>query len=278
MDMDMQGHQTRAALGYLAAASEKPYQYMYEPPDARPWDNYTFDPREVRIRDARIAGGDLGLEQSGFELRWQPSGVRDFYDAGEVTRQYYAELEATALELSGGIRAVVFDHQWRRREDARPPLGFGRSGDGSKPSAVGRVHNDYTEVSGRRRPRMVLDNAVDDHPFLILNFWRPLLAPALDAPLALCDARSFPARDWIAADLIYRERIGEIYLARYAEEHAWYYYPAMTPDEMLVFKSFDSRFDCPARMTPHCAFDDPATPPEAPPRRSIEARCLVILD
>jgi hypothetical protein len=52
----------------------------------------------------------------------------------------------------------------------------------------------------------------------------------------------------------------------------------MTPDEVLVFKSYDSRLDMPARMTPHCAFDDEAAPPDAPLRRSIEVRCMVILD
>jgi hypothetical protein len=196
----------------------------------------------------------------------------------QVKQLYFHEVEAMALEMTGGIRAVVFDYQLRKREEGRPALSFGRYGDGTKPSAVGRVHNDYTERSGRRRLKMVLADAPDDRPFVILNFWRPVIDPVLDTPLAVCDARSFPDPDWVAADIIYPDRTGEIYLARYSGTHTWYYYPAMLPDEVLVFKSFDSRLDCPVRMTPHCAFDDPNAPGDAPLRKSIETRCLVVLD
>ena len=45
-------------------------------------------------------------------------------------------------------------------------------------------------------------------------------------------------------------------------------------EEALVFKVFDSATDGRARFTPHTSFDDPATPPGAPPRQSIEARTL----
>jgi hypothetical protein len=48
----------------------------------------------------------------------------------------------------------------------------------------------------------------------------------------------------------------------------------MRREEALVFKVFDSATDGRARFTPHTSFDDPATPPGAPPRQSIEARTL----
>jgi hypothetical protein len=37
---------------------------------------------------------------------------------------------------------------------------------------------------------------------------------------------------------------------------------------------YDSETDGRARFTPHTSFDDPTTPPGAPPRQSIEARAL----
>jgi hypothetical protein len=49
----------------------------------------------------------------------------------------------------------------------------------------------------------------------------------------------------------------------------------MRRDEALVFKVYDSAKDGRARFTPHTSFDDPGTPPGAPPRQSIEARALV---
>lgn len=113
---------------------------------------------------------------------------------------------------------------------------------------------------------------------MILNFWRPILNPALDAPLAVCDARTGSAQDLVAADIIYPTRTGEIYPLTYSPTHRWYYYPRMATSEVLAFKTYDSRLDRRARMTPHCAFNDPTTPPDAPLRRSIEARCLVLVD
>jgi hypothetical protein len=49
----------------------------------------------------------------------------------------------------------------------------------------------------------------------------------------------------------------------------------MQRDEALIFKVYDSATDGRARFTPHTSFSDPATPPGAPPRQSIEARALV---
>jgi hypothetical protein len=48
----------------------------------------------------------------------------------------------------------------------------------------------------------------------------------------------------------------------------------MRREEALVFKVYDSARDGRARFTPHTSFDDPQSPPSAPPRQSIEARAL----
>ena len=49
----------------------------------------------------------------------------------------------------------------------------------------------------------------------------------------------------------------------------------MTADEILLLKCFDFNTDGQARFAPHTAFADPTTPPDAPPRESIELRTLV---
>jgi len=48
----------------------------------------------------------------------------------------------------------------------------------------------------------------------------------------------------------------------------------MRRDEALVFKVYDSETDGRARFTAHTSFNDPTTPPDAPPRQSIEVRTL----
>ena len=73
-----------------------------------------------------------------------------------------------------------------------------------------------------------------------------------------------------------KERIGEIQMALFNPAHQWYSFPEMTMDEALLSKTFDSAADGRTRCTLHTAFEDPATPADAPPRESIETRCLVL--
>jgi hypothetical protein len=60
--------------------------------------------------------------------------------------------------------------------------------------------------------------------------------------------------------------------------HRWFYFPRMLAGETLLIKGFDSMTDGRARFTAHAAFIDPTTPPDAPPRESIEARALLFFD
>ena len=50
------------------------------------------------------------------------------------------------------------------------------------------------------------------------------------------------------------------------------YFPFMQFDEVMLIKSYDSKEDGVARFTPHTAFVDPSTKPDALPRQSIESR------
>ena len=94
-------------------------------------------------------------------------------------------------------------------------------------------------------------------------------------PLALADAQSVAAENLVATDLIYSDRVGEIYEVTHSPEQRWVSFPRMTPDEVLLIKGYDSLADGTARFTPHTAFDDPTTPANAAPRESIESRMLV---
>jgi hypothetical protein len=111
--------------------------------------------------------------------------------------------------------------------------------------------------------------------FAIINVWRSLNGPILDTPLALADARSIPDADWIATDLKYPDRTGEVYRIAYNPAHRWFYVPQLQADEAILIKSFDSAENGIARFTPHTAFDDPSTLPGTAVRESIESRVLV---
>ncbi|WP_233472836.1 CmcJ/NvfI family oxidoreductase [Cupriavidus respiraculi] len=273
----------QATLSYLSPTHERPYNYAYEPPPGAAWENYRADARPVWIRDARALGAAPLVDREGFALWEAPSSLtdpEDFADAALVTERYYPEVAELARAATGAPHAYVFDHLVRRRDAQAGPLGFGRPGRGQPAGANGRVHNDYTETSGRRRLRLVLGEAaaVGVGRYAIVNVWRSLSGPVLDTPLALCDARSVDAADLVGADVRYPNRTGDIYLMLHSPRHRWFHFSAMDRHEALVFKQYDSSISGVARFTPHAAFDHPEAPPDAPPRVSIEARCLVIYD
>ena len=270
-----------APMGYLRPTTLRPCNYMYEPPTGTPWSNCEFDLHPMTIGDARASSLAPSIHREGFELWDAPSSLHDFFDEDAVLRNYYPEMAELARAVTGGQRAVIFDHQVRRREAGRPALAFGRQGDGSNPAAVGRVHNDYSEESGRRRLALVLGSQGIRAPvrhFSIVNIWRSIAGPVEDTPLAVCDARSIAMADLVPAEIRYPDRSGEIFLVEHAAEHRWAYFSRMDRHEALVFKQYDSRANGVARFTPHAAFDLPDVPPDAPLRQSIELRCLVIHD
>lgn len=162
------------------------------------------------------------------------------------------------------------------------------------------VHNDFTESYGEaiiksvvtgvphtqgygsvepmRRDPSVTEALLRSSRIMVVNTWRPYNDEALRRfPLAVADRRSVP-RTTLRPALIGPPNRG-IETYNYVEEdpaHEWYYFPEMTRDELLLIKTFDSAEDpfCP---TLHTAFDDPATPPDAPPRRSVEVRVLCLI-
>jgi len=196
--------------------------------------------------------------------------VRDFFDADELKRVYYPEVEALVKKVSGAARVVVFDHTLRSGDEAEREAKLARE-------PVLYVHNDYTEWSGPQRVRDLLPGEAEallQGRFAIIQVWRATNKPVQSNPLAIADARSLLPADLIRAERRYPNRVGETYRIGYNPDHRWFYFPRMRRDEALVFKVFDSAKDGRARFTAHSSFNDPNTPAGAPPRQSIEARTL----
>lgn len=122
----------------------------------------------------------------------------------------------------------------------------------------------------------------------IINVWRPIKT-VFREPLCVADARSLSDNE-LHARLI-REPVPQgqdapapittqmkTYLwslkpPQDPEQHKWYYASQMTPDEALLFKTFDTKGDGVARRVPHSAFETPYDC--GPSRESIDLRCFV---
>jgi hypothetical protein len=258
-----------AQLNYLRPGDEAPYSYAYDPPAGVPPRFGGIEPHTVPIRNGRVIADLLSLDREGFQLCRHVTDVVDFYDADEVRRVYYPEVEQLAKEVTGAAEIVIFDHTVR---NTTPEKQSGRR----VRAPAGRVHNDYTEASAPQRVRDLLSPKAADarlkRRYVEINLWRPISGPVKSSPLAVCDARTVEARDLVTSELRYPDRIGETYAVTYNSRHRWFYFPDMQADEALFIKCFDSAKDGRARISVHTAFDDPTTPPNAPPRESIEVR------
>jgi len=144
---------------------------------------------------------------------------------------------------------------------------------------VSVAHNDYTERSALERVRAVLApkaaQRLLDGRFAIVNVWRSFGASAERCPLAAADGRTLLPTDFVAVDLVYPDRTGEIYYNAHSSGQRWFYFSRMQRNEALLFKCFDSARDGRTRYTAHTGFANPHAPPDTPPRESIEVRTLL---
>lgn len=263
-----------AQITYAVDTGEKPVNETLEAGQVIRRRTGATEQRPMRILDGRAFAGELSLDRNGFVLADHKSAVEDFFDPEQVESIYYAEARRLVQDLTGASRVVVFDHTLRTGDEAEQQTLRIRE-------PVLLAHNDYTEWSGPQRVREVLPAEADDllpHRFAIVQVWRAIHRPIEANPLAIADARSVAAEDFIAAERRYPHRVGETYQLRHSPAHRWFYFPRMRPDEALVFKVYDSMKDGRARFTPHTSFEDPTTRAEAPPRQSIEVRTFAFFD
>lgn len=264
-----------ATLNFTRPLAERAFTYAYDPPPGEPRSNIVPDPQLVRIADARPIAEDLSLDVEGFALLDAPTAVRDFWDEAQTLALGHPEAAELVKRATGASRVVVFDHTLRRR---MPEVEDRTAGAPRQPAA--RVHVDQTVLSGPQRVRDVMGPQAEDllkRRAAIINVWRPVAHAAQDWPIALGDARSIGREDLIPSELRFKHRTGEIYVAAHNPEQRWFYVSDLQPDEALLIKCWDSDEGV-ARFAPHTAFEDPTTPPGAPPRESIEFRTIAFFD
>jgi hypothetical protein len=264
-----------ANLNYVAATGEKLVSYAYEPPAGVPKSNVQVEGRATTIHDLRPAASEFALDEVGFKFLTHRSAVKEFWDEDEIRRVYYPESIDLLKRVTGATEVRVFDHTLRRRVPGKDDRSTGVP---RQPATL--VHVDQTAASGAARLRVAYPDEADAllrRRVAIVNLWRPITSPVLDAPLAVCDARSVSPKDLVASELVYRDRRGETYNLVYNPGQRWFYAPEMRADEVLLLKCFDSRDDgAVSRFAPHTAFTDPTAPLDAPPRESIELRTFLI--
>lgn len=267
-----------APLTFIVRQNGTPYFLSAALTGGTPDYRFRTEARTVTIRDVRPDAGGLSVEREGFQLVRHRTSVGDLYDDDAVAGPYSREIEALLCAVTGASRAVAFDHTRRsdRGDGAANP-------DGSRgPARI--VHVDYTIASGPQRAADVLGRetvarVLDTGGRIAeINVWRPIAGPVRRSPLAVADASSVDPDDLIATEQRFPDRTGEIYMLAHAPAQRWCWVSAMTRDETLFLKGWDSLDDGRARFTPHGSFGLPGQNPDAPPRESIETRAYLVFE
>ncbi|KAI1494012.1 hypothetical protein F5X96DRAFT_81026 [Biscogniauxia mediterranea] len=297
------------ATSYRLTARERPVTDLRGLPS--PSSSFTTDNAGFAlVRSPTSVPTSSFLRDSSSPPSSSPDPIRSTYYA-EVSSLLRAHLPA-GDQVS---EIVIFDHTVRRRDPCAPRAPVTQVHvDQTAAAAAARVRrhvSDKTKAEAYLRPgrRFQLINvwraigaAAADMPLAVVD-WRST-APGDFVPVDLL----YPKRVGEAAaeddddnDDRGKERRpdestwgstegyevrGETLAVAPSERHRFYYAKDLAPDEVLLLKCYDSWGEGEphggregiAVRTPHTAFVDPATPADAPPRQSIEVRCLVFYD
>jgi hypothetical protein len=241
-----------------------------------------LDARIMPIEDVRPIRDRLSLDEQGIFLADAPFAVKDFHDRDAAARTYLPELAEVVRGVTGAHK-VIIGTGWVHRHSDRSER-FGEDGT----TYPGRyAHIDYSDNSGPATARQMLGDDPEAERlmagrFAVFNLWRALSPPPQDTPLAVCDATTVAAEDLMVSHVVLgpdpsHEFKIETNLVQHNPAHRWTYFSGMTRDELLIFRGYDSD---PAhfRRVPHTAFDDLSAGADAPPRESIDIRCVAFFE
>ena len=234
------------------------------------------------------------MDKLGVSLAHCESKCENFYDAEEVERVFYPEMEKLLLEyFPGATDALVYNHdvfdkdyEGDRKEDQDNKI------PGVNAGYANLVHNDLNDNSGRVRCRELLTknlrnfgreqrytekqaDAKMSRRFMSINLAKPM-ETVRQNPFVLCAWPSFADQPYITNYRVYDDRVGETTRFTYRPNHDWYWLPEQEPTEVSMLKCYDSVTDgSVSRWSFHTACIDPTAPDDAPCRRNVVVRSYV---
>lgn len=215
------------------------------------------------------------MDKEGFALQNFHTNHNNWEDDEQVRSHFYPEIVDFLKNTVGAKQVLVFDHTIRTAANAAKPLTDTKNT--SQRAPVMLVHCDYTAESAPLRVKQLLPDEAEtllSRRVAFFNIWKPIHRVVEERPLAMCDVTSTSKEDFFKLYLRYRERDGENYVMRYKKEHKWWYFPKMTPEQVILLKTYDSEVDGRARFVGHSAFEDPNSRSDAPIRESVEIRTI----
>ena len=234
------------------------------------------------------------MDKLGVSLAYCESKCENFYDAAEVERVFYPEIEKLLLEFfPEATDALVYNHdvfdkdyEGDRTEDQDKKI------PGVNAGYANLVHNDLNDNSGRVRCRELLTRNLrnfgrEQHyteeqadqkmsrRFMSINLAKPM-ETVRQNPFVLCAWPSFADQPYITNYRVYDDRVGETTRFTYRPDHDWYWFPEQKSTEVSMLKCYDSVTDgSVSRWSFHTACVDPTASDDAPCRRNVVVRSYV---
>ena len=234
------------------------------------------------------------MDKLGVSLAHCESKCENFYDAAEVERVFYPEMEKLLLAyFPGATDALVYNHdvfdkdyEGDRAEDQD------NKNPGVNTEYANIVHNDLNDNSGRVRCRELLTknlrnfgreqhyteaqaDAKMSRRFMSINLAKPM-ETVRQNPFVLCAWPSFADQPYITNYRVYDDRVGETTRFTHRPDHEWYWLPDQKPTEVSMLKCYDSITDgSVSRWSFHTACIDPTAPDDAPCRKNLVVRSYV---
>ncbi len=234
------------------------------------------------------------MDKLGVSLAHCESKCENFYDAAEVERVFYPEMEKLLLEFfPGATDALVYNHDVFDKDYAGDRT---EDQDNKNPGVnnfyANIVHNDLNDNSGRVRCRELLTrnlrnfgreqhyteeqaDAKMSRRFMSINLAKPM-ETVRQNPFVLCAWPSFADQPYITSYRVYDDRVGETTRFTYRPDHEWYWLPQQKPTEVSMLKCYDSVTDgSVSRWSFHTACVDTTAPNDAPCRKNVVVRSFV---
>lgn len=263
----------------------------------------------TKVRDVRGFEADFSLDKQGFQWVQWPAALNTWDDDAEIERVYYPDMESLLKKVTGASHAYVFNHVLRGETWSAIMKDIENFKDEDIEFRAANncyIHCDYSYQGAEQfYDRIVANGRRDDlkplavsprRRWALINLWRPRQPVERDA-LCVADAHSITDDElaeqtikWMKAEELTEEQKKHPYIHKYQagapdtylwavkpptdpEKHKWYYASKMTPDEVLLFKMYDSRNDGRAKRVPHTSFQ--CASDSGPARESVELRAFV---
>jgi hypothetical protein len=242
--------------------------------------NLVLEKHDVRIADARPIRDLLSFDRQGFVLLDHEAGLDQDSDLAVEASAYLKSVAALLQGVSGADLVLPQGKGLLKRHAERAGV----------EGAIGPsrwAHMDYTHYAAHKWVEWMEGwegRELRHFPrFVIFQTWRCLSPPPQDNTLVLCDSSSIRTEQCITFDACLAKPYDapgnqfESQLCPYDPGQRWYYFSNLTPDELIVWKAFDSD---PARDAQplHNSADIPGLPADAAPRVSVEARFFAFFE